>query len=343
MAIETHCPTCFKAYHVADEQRGKRVRCKQCNDNFLVKDESSSGKIPSRDDDRSPRKSSSRGRRRSRDYDEEDRPRSRGSNSDNSVLRVVLVIGLVLALPIIAVVVVMVIFFATVASKFPNPTFPAPIARNPPIVLPPNPRPDPNPVIPQPQPQPQPQPPGVDVRRNVDLMGLIDPTQDAIHGRWLLANKTLQCPEGNFVPRIQIPYQPPQEYDFVVEFSQPGLRNGISLIMPKPTGGSFFWFLGSNDGSSYGFGGNPNIEGRAPGLIEVNKRYTTTVQVRRDGVRGLVNGKELINHRTNFQDLSSDNWRAIRDTSLLAVACDDPTVFYTIQLVEMNGNGKRTR
>ena len=199
--------------------------------------------------------------------------------------------------------------------------------------------PDPNAVVPPLQPQP----PGVDVRRTVDLLALIDPTQDAIHGRWVIANKNLQCPEGNSVPRIQIPYQPPAEYDFVVEFSQPALRNGISLIMPKPGGGSFFWYLGSNGGNAYGFGSNPNKEGQALGLIQPNTRYTTTVQVRRDGVKGLINGKELMNLRTNLQDLTADNWREIRDTSLLAVACDDPTVFYTIQLVETTGNGKRTR
>ena len=44
---------------------------------------------------------------------------------------------------------------------------------------------------------------------------------------------------GSFVPRVQFPYQPPQEYDYVVTFLQPGLRNGISLIMPNPNGGSF--------------------------------------------------------------------------------------------------------
>ena len=80
-----------------------------------------------------------------------------------------------------------------------------------------------------------------------DLIGLLDPQKDTVDNRkWEIINKELVCKEGNFVPRIQIPYIPPAEYDFIVTFSQPGLRNGISMIMPNPNGGSFYFFLGNS-------------------------------------------------------------------------------------------------
>ncbi len=178
-----------------------------------------------------------------------------------------------------------------------------------------------------------------------DLIGLIDPSKDAIgNRRWEIINNELHCKDQGGVPRVQIPYQPPQEYDFIVAFSQPGLRNGISLIMPNPNGGSFFWHIGSGNGSLYGFAAKPaNIDGQSPGLIKTNAMYTTTVQVRRNSVRALLDGKQLMNFQTDFRNLTSDGWRGIPDPRLLAVACDDPTVFHFVRIVEINGAGKRMR
>ena len=85
--------------------------------------------------------------------------------------------------------------------------------------------------------------------------------------------------------RAQFPYLLPEEYDFVVTFLQPGLRNGISLVMPNPHGGSFFWFLGSDNGAGYGFHANPDKRGTIPGLIQANTIHTTKVEVRKKGVR----------------------------------------------------------
>jgi hypothetical protein len=162
-----------------------------------------------------------------------------------------------------------------------------------------------------------------------------------VRGRWLVADKALHCADGNFVPRVQFPYRPPAEYDFVVTFWQPGLRNGISLIMPNPNGGSFFWFLGKENGAGYGFGASPDKEERQGGLIKAKSVHTTVVQVRKGSVRGLVDGKELMRLDTDFRDLTCDGWRRIHNTAFVAVACDDPTVFYYARIVEVTGKGKK--
>src|SRR5262245_36775655 len=39
MSIHTSCPHCERAYHVADTQRGKTIRCKECQGTFKVEDE----------------------------------------------------------------------------------------------------------------------------------------------------------------------------------------------------------------------------------------------------------------------------------------------------------------
>jgi hypothetical protein len=205
------------------------------------------------------------------------------------------------------------------------------------------PAPDPSGIVPNAIAQPAP-PADVAGKTTVDLIPLIDPALDTVHGKWTVDKNVLHCNHMHLVPRIQIPYQPPEEFDFVVTFSQPSLRNGVSLVMPNPSGGSFFWFIGSGAGSNYGFAGTMgNYEDRLPGLIQTNTSFTTVVQVRKDSVKGSVNGKELIHRNTDFRDLTSDNWRRINDARVLAVCCDEPTVFHYVRVVEITGTGKRTR
>jgi hypothetical protein len=188
----------------------------------------------------------------------------------------------------------------------------------------------------------QPSPPAdVSGKTTVDLIPLIDPAKDRVHGDWNTQYGILQCTSGGFVPRIQIPYQPPAEYDFVVMFSQRELRNGISLIMPNPNGGAYYWYVGIDSGE-YGFGGNPGKKGPGVFYIKPDTFYTTIVEVRRDGVRALVNGKLLLDHK-HFRDLGVDNWRSMPDTKVLGVACDDPTVFHYVRVLEISGKGTKTR
>jgi hypothetical protein len=180
-------------------------------------------------------------------------------------------------------------------------------------------------------------------KASVDLIPLMQRRKDIVSGRWAVVGDELHCPEGNFVPRVQFPYEPPVEYDFVVTFWQPGLRNGISLTMPNPNGGSFYWYLAGSGGQTYGFSSNPNKGGQIPGLIQAKQTHTTVAQVRRASVRGLVDGKELLTVATDFRDLTSDDWHRIHNPKYLSVACDDPTVFQYIRVVEVSGPGRRAR
>jgi hypothetical protein len=44
-----------------------------------------------------------------------------------------------------------------------------------------------------------------------------------------------------------------------------------------------------------------------------------------------------------FTNLVSNSWYRQRDPSLLAVGCDDPTVFHVVEVTEVSGPGKKIR
>jgi hypothetical protein len=210
------------------------------------------------------------------------------------------------------------------------------------------------PVPPMPAPKPQPTfgpPPAVEQppmpegvgKRSVDLIGLLDLKTDVIRGRWQIDGRTLVCDDQHLVPRVQFPYRPPAEYDYVVRFTQSKLRNGISLMMPKPQGGAFFWALGDGAGQRYHFSAAFEKMGALlPERLRIDAVDTTVVEVRRDQFRGLLNGKVLMQH-DGFDDLNMDVWRKMRDPSLLALGCDDPTVFPEVRVIEISGPGQRIR
>jgi hypothetical protein len=218
--------------------------------------------------------------------------------------------------------------------------FNRPLIKPPPIVVNPPPIEINPPVVTKPQPG---KPPAVaGAARTFDLLAIIDLNHDVVDGKgkFQMQGGKLVCTEGNFVPRVQVPYIPPREFDYSVTFSQPGLRNGISLIIPKAEGGMFYWAVGFHDGNGYGFDADHGAD--IAQLIRPNVQYTTTVQVRQGLVRALLNNKLLLESR-DIGNLRTDDWRRMTNDRILGVACDDPCTFHRIQIVEVTGNGRPAR
>src|SRR5579871_5621481 len=149
MPIRVVCPNCQTSNSVADEQRGKKVRCRECDEPIRVPDDDEEGVFDAKGKSVPPSR-----RGRSSDDEDEDTPRPAKKGKGGCLLVALLVGGGVAVLGFVAVVLAVVLFFVLGRSDQPQvaennnapgmfapPGIPNPIEM-PPVVVP-NPNPNP--------------------------------------------------------------------------------------------------------------------------------------------------------------------------------------------------------
>ena len=188
---------------------------------------------------------------------------------------------------------------------------------------------------------------GNDWKDAVNLLPLIDPQRDAVAGEWSIDSAGLTGVKDGFA-RLEIPYQPPEEYDYRVEFTlrKKGLGGCQHLVK---SGHAFTWNFFATARNLYGFemvkgaSINSNPTGVKAPPVEPNRRYVSLVEVRNDAVCGYLDGKLVVKWKTNYADLEAFQGWLLRDPSLLGVGCQSPAVFHRIEVREVTGKGKLTR
>lgn len=183
----------------------------------------------------------------------------------------------------------------------------------------------------------------------IDLLRLVDPAKDAVAGTWTLKGGTLVS-DGSQAARIEFPYEPPADYDFRIVFIRNEGSGDVYQSLTR-SGKSFLWTM--NCGPHYGFG---DFKGRwvafddcqggviLPSGIINGKTYTSLVQVRKDGVKGFLDGKLIKELKDPYGDLGPHDGLRLRKDTLLGAGCyQGATTFLKIELVEISGKGKKTR
>ncbi len=190
--------------------------------------------------------------------------------------------------------------------------------------------------------------------RVVDLLSLVDLKRDVLAGEWSREADGLmvkQLQDYKNTPRLQLPYQPPEEYDFEIEFT-PKTGNGSVEQLLSAQSRSFSWLMNSvlKAGAKAGFeelDGTSLIsrmDGSAmrPKLLENGRtRFRSRVEVRKKSLRGFLNDELLVDWGGTLTRLDITQRNALRDSLHLGLSANDRSVtFHSITVREVSGTGK---
>ena len=186
--------------------------------------------------------------------------------------------------------------------------------------------------------------------RVVDLFKLIDIDRDKLSGEWILTTNGLQGKKSNENPRLSIPYRPPAEYDLMVDFTciDKSRIGDVILLFPANHRG-LLALVGGFGNSISGFLDGPyHRDTNAPfmthskDVLQLGKRYTMTVRVRRTHLTLLLDSKVIIDRDTrNYSEFASlgdySSWSCGIDN--LGIGAGNQTLFHSVQITEISGPG----
>ena len=185
----------------------------------------------------------------------------------------------------------------------------------------------------------------------VNLLELIDVEKDQVSGTWLRDKAALESSKG-YGTRIEIPYQPPEEYELVVIVEPLDEPNG--LILGQRSGERRCLVLVNFDsGQGTKLSAIENIDGKNVGSnptsvqrpVLVKDRLSQIVcTVRKKSITVTCDGQELINWQGDSSQLSlSDYWKTPNENTLFLGTYDCRYRFHRVTLSALSGEGKKRR
>lgn len=185
-------------------------------------------------------------------------------------------------------------------------------------------------------------------RRGFDILKFMRPKEDAVSGTWRLENGVLVS-GGVANERIEIPYEPPEEYDFTVEFRITGGVGAVVQILSAARK-NFWWEVAANNNKTMAFGSidgkpttttNPTMKSRS---FELGRKYVSTVKIRKGAVSAYIDGELVARYETDFGNLTLHRYWMLRSNKHIGVGCLRGIVeFHRIEIVEVTGTGRLAR
>ena len=185
------------------------------------------------------------------------------------------------------------------------------------------------------------------VRPSVDLLKLIDPDRDAIHGHWQKQDGKLISPRVQMA-RIQIPYMPPEEYDLHVVVESEELKGSLNLGLVA--GGSRVlavidgWtpntqsMLGSIDDLAEG-----EAHHKGP-TLSAGRTNTVVCSVRKTRLSVKVNGKVILDWQADYSRCHLEPyWATPNPNALVLAEFNEIFIISKVSLVPVTGEGKILR
>jgi hypothetical protein len=173
-------------------------------------------------------------------------------------------------------------------------------------------------------------------RRAINLLALIDPERHTLGGNWRKENGEL-ISDHSHRAKVYVPYKPPAEYDFKIEFTRLGVDNCVAQMFTHNKSAALI--LGGWKGTASGFqqlngkSANSNSTTVLGIKWEIGKRHTSIVKVRKDGIEAWLDGERICVYATDGADLHNRDW-PINEAALGIGSEVSPTVFHSIELIE---------
>ena len=194
-----------------------------------------------------------------------------------------------------------------------------------------------------------PRPEDTDWAHAVDLLALAKPDDDAVFGTWKKEGKALASDDSKLA-RFALPYRPPEEYDYRVDFTRRAGDDTVVLHLARGTS-HFVLQIACWDNQYCAFdrvdgkGAKENSTTIERG-IETGRRYTALVQVRKDSVRAYLDGEILTQLATDYTNLSmrKSEWNLADKQGQLGLGSNlSEVVFHSAQVREVTGKGVTLR
>lgn len=185
----------------------------------------------------------------------------------------------------------------------------------------------------------------------INLLRYIDPAKDAVVGTWSLKEGKLWS-DNTRGSRLEIPYEPPAEYDFRVVWTRQDGTGDVQQFLTHAKR-ALAWTTGTGDANLVsGFGSYKNSWVNSPAdpwtatmtePLTSGRTYTVLIQMRKDWAKGFIDGK-LIKELKSYDDMDNNPGLGLRSPLLLGLGSfSGVTVFNKVELIEITGKGKRTR
>ncbi|HLX62412.1 MAG TPA: sigma-70 family RNA polymerase sigma factor [Planctomycetota bacterium] len=187
--------------------------------------------------------------------------------------------------------------------------------------------------------------PAADWSKAVDLMPLIDPERDAVSGTWVRNNDGALVSDKGSLARLEIPYKPPEEYDYKMVFTRNTGWDTIAQCFGQNRS-SLFWGMAmwGNELNMFrcvsAFDGTNPTTVWAKDFIENGRRYESIVQVRKQGYAAFIDGKLISFWERGYKGShSSKEWRLPTPGALGIGSSNSQTTFHSLQVLEITGTG----
>jgi len=179
--------------------------------------------------------------------------------------------------------------------------------------------------------------------RAIDLLALADTKRDSAEGKWTKTPDGLAA--GNADSRLELPYHPPGEYIFRVEFICRGGNHTVYQGL-SAGGAACCWtvgwerWTGFEDINRLGIEKNP-AHLRLTDPIQDNRLYVSTVEVRGGELRGYLDNRLLVDWKAGYRSMKIPDMRYPRDPLRLAVGTAvSGASFIRIEVLELAEGGK---